>query len=698
MHKSKEPKDRLPGRSHPKATRPPAAERSDPEVAVTAGQLMHHKLDALPDSVDIHDWFYQPPLHPLPDEIVNCGKVPLVMDQGTEGACTGFALAAVINYQLAARRLIQEGRYERAVSPRMLYEMARRYDKWPGEEYEGSSARGAMKGWIAHGVATRRSWQDEMHGPGFFDERIAAEAVQTPGGAYYRVMHRNIRDVHAALHEAGIVYATLMVHAGWETPNRSVVVPAEYEHNGAAVELRLPVIIRSGRASSGHAVALVGYTADGFIVQNSWGQAWGEQGFALLPYEDWMLHATDCWVAQLGVPIRLDYWKTLGDSDVNSGIQRASPAIPLNDIRPFVVNIGNNGRLSSTGKYWTTEADVERLFSRINLTSVNWQKRRIMLFLHGGLNGEEAVAKRAIAFKEVCLKNEIYPVHIMWETGFAESLKSSVLDLFTDDDDRVEADWLRKLRDGLVEAKDLTIELTASAPGTLMWNEMKENARLASVGADGGMHILLGKAAAYLAAMPTQEQAQWELHIVAHSAGSIFAAYAMKLFSGLGIVPRTMQFMAPAITTALFKEQVLPYIRAGDCPLPTLYNLSNVGELDDTVSPYGKSLLYLVSNAFEGKRGSPLLGMERFISRASNDPDKSLVDAELEALFQEKVGGLPSLVIAGAGGREEQLSPSLSRSTTHGGFDNDEYTMNSLLYRILGREPVHLFSWRDLKF
>ena len=29
----------------------------------------------------------------------------------------------------------------------------------------------------------------------------------------------------------------------------------------------------------GHAVALVGYTPDRFIVRNSWGTGWGDQGF-----------------------------------------------------------------------------------------------------------------------------------------------------------------------------------------------------------------------------------------------------------------------------------------------------------------------------------------------------------------------------------------------------------------------------------
>ena len=56
-------------------------------------------------------------------------------------------------------------------------------------------------------------------------------------------------------------------------------------------------------------------------------------------------------------------------------------------------------------------------------------------------------------------------------------------------------------------------------------------------------------------------------------------------------------------------------ISDGTCPKPSLYILSKVGELDDDVGPYGKSLLYLVSNAFEGAREMPLLGMQKFSKR-----------------------------------------------------------------------------------
>ena len=38
-------------------------------------------------------------------------------------------------------------------------------------------------------------------------------------------------------------------------------------------------------ARGGHAIALVGYTPDRFIVRNSWGTGWGDKGFAYASLE-----------------------------------------------------------------------------------------------------------------------------------------------------------------------------------------------------------------------------------------------------------------------------------------------------------------------------------------------------------------------------------------------------------------------------
>ncbi|HUS00469.1 MAG TPA: C1 family peptidase [Chitinophagaceae bacterium] len=689
----------------PKTTQPEANSLREKKAQVTTSEAIDKKLDAFPDKIDIRDWFYHPTLRPLPDQMINCDNVHCILDQGIEGACTGFALAAVINYHLVknGRCTPTDIRGKQCVSPRMLYEMARRYDEWPGEDYEGSSARGTMKGWSAHGVVQKWMWDNDMTGYTNLDEQRAKEALKTPAGAYYRVMHREIRDMHAALNETGILYATLMVHRGWHNPGGEL---KEYKYlgNGKKKSIRLPVIERVKDADGGHAVAIVGYTQDGFIIQNSWGKKWGNNGFALLPYEDWMIHASDCWVVQLGVPVNANLWESKNYCDTDAGRQRAGDLIPLQEIRPYVINIGNNGLLSESGNYWTSDTDIDRLFKSIATTAEEnkWAKKRIMLYLHGGLNSEKEVAARIISFKQVCLDNQIYPVHLMWETDFWNSLKDNVFDVFTNDD-RAGASWFSKLRDGTIEIKDRTFELTTAKLGTMLWDEMKENAQLASTDKEdskGKKRAIITVAnkglEAYKALTPGEKQ-KWEIHIVAHSAGSIFAAYALETLLKIGIPIRSVQFMAPAISFDLFGEKMMPLIKKNKQLRPTLYVLSDKGERDDDVWLYGKSLLYLVSNAFERKRETPILGMEKFLK--PDDKIKKLVDNEIVEVLQQPINGWPGIVVAGeAPANAAGSRPDISRSESHGGFDNDTFTLNSVLYRILGNQPAREFKMKDLQY
>jgi hypothetical protein len=331
-----------------------------------------------------------------------------------------------------------------------------------------------------------------------------------------------------------------------------------------------------------------------------------------------------------------------------------------------------------------------------------WKKRRIMLYLHGGLNSEKEVARRVISFREVCLDNEIYPVHIMWETDFWNSLRNQVFDIFTGDD-RASANWLGKLREAAYEIRDRTFELTASRPGTMLWDEMKENAQLASLKkADASarkraMVILAEKGMQGFKKLDATEKKRWEIHIVGHSAGTIFTAYALEILLQMGIPVRSIQFLAPAISLQLFREKILPLIRGNDALRPTVYVLSDKGERDDQVGPYGKSLLYLVSNAFERKREWPLLGMEKFINSANRDLDPKYIDREIAALLQRNINGWPSLVIAGKAPARAKHGPDICRSETHGGFDNDPFTLNSVLFRILGKIPERPFEASDLQ-
>jgi C1A family cysteine protease len=40
----------------------------------------------------------------------------------------------------------------------------------------------------------------------------------------------------------------------------------------------------------GHAVTVVGYDENGFIIRNSWGDSWGDDGYTKYPYDEWNTH------------------------------------------------------------------------------------------------------------------------------------------------------------------------------------------------------------------------------------------------------------------------------------------------------------------------------------------------------------------------------------------------------------------------
>ena len=46
----------------------------------------------------------------------------------------------------------------------------------------------------------------------------------------------------------------------------------------------------SKKNTGGHAVTIVGYTLNGFIIRNSWGSQWGENGYSIYNYNDWGSH------------------------------------------------------------------------------------------------------------------------------------------------------------------------------------------------------------------------------------------------------------------------------------------------------------------------------------------------------------------------------------------------------------------------
>ncbi len=641
------------------------------------------RLDARPDTADFRDRMFEPTLVDvpltLPLEQHLRRRVP-VLDQGEEGACVAFSLVTVAHTLLRMRRPRPD---TTRLSARMAYDMARRYDEWDDDADAGSSCRGAMKGWHRHGLAREAVWPWR---PGVarecYTERRARDALRHPLGAYFRVNHRDLVAMHAAFAEVGVLYASAAVHAGWLAPPAS----------GRIAWARQAV-------TGFHAFAIVGYDARGFWLQNSWGPGWGRRGHAHVSYDEWLERGNDVWVARLAVPVEVQRPAT--SAVFNSAMAQQSAGYAQADLRPHVVSLGNDGRLRGAGRFGNTQEDIRNLV-RDDLPRITrgWSRKRVLLYAHGGLVSEQAAIQRVADYREQLLGQEIYPLAFVWKTDFWTTLGNILRDAARPRSQNV----LDRARNLLLDRLDDTLEpLARRLGGKAMWDEMKENALLATTAvtrADAGGLQEAGGAAqvARLLHDWQQRDPDVEIHMAAHSGGSVLLAPLVQLLTtdgqiadgpavgmlGLGGRIDSAHLWAPALTMDLFHQTFAPALRAGRIGRASLFTLTDQAErADHCARIYNKSLLYLVAHAFEAtarnwidrsrRHGTPLAGMARFIE------DAEFGDADMRALIRD---GLIDWIQAPTVD-QPQGAPDASHAATHGAFDDDAATLCATVARIL---------------
>lgn len=639
----------------------------------TTGSGVPRVLNARPDGIDFRDQMYVPTLVEVPlrrDLADYRAALTPILDQGREGACTGYGLAAVAHYLLHVRKIDPDAVQ---VSPRMLYAIARRYDEWPGEDYEGSSCRGAIKGWHKHGVCADTVWTAGSNAPQVLSHETAVDAARRPLGAYFRVNHKNLVAMHAAITEVGVLYASANVHTGWQKVGQDGRIPFEDGLLG------------------GHAFAIVAYDQDGFWIQNSWGPSWGYEGFAHVSYEDWLANGSDVWVARLGVPVNLP------ESTQSIGVTAAgavrSKAYQYNEIRPHVISLKNDGQLDDRGDIGTS-ADMVREILRNDFPRITkgWKKKRLVLYAHGGLVGKDSAIQRVSDYRSAMLETECYPLAFIWKSDYWSTLKNMLQDAANQ---RRPEGIIDNAKDFMLDRLDDALEPIARLlTGKAEWDEMKENALRATTTVGGGARLVADEIALLAKQVP-----DLEIHVVGHSAGSIFHAPLVQYLGstgliktgpmapsrrkGLGLKIATCTLWAPACTSKLFKASYLPALQNGEIEAFTLFTLTDKAEQDDNCGKiYNKSLLYLVSNAFEDTPrvpifrpdGDAILGMEKFI----------LADNEIRSLFNNisRINATwllsPNTVDIG--------SADSSGSARHGDFDDDKATVLATLARIVGKD------------
>jgi len=619
------------------------------------GSAKPRVLDARPDTLDFRDRMFVPTLIEVqserPLDLYRKAGVP-ILDQGTEGACTGFGLATVVHYLLRTRHIVRD---DEEISPRMLYNMARRYDEWPGENYSGSSARGAMKGWHKHGVCSRTHWvydrAQQKQDTKLFAHRYE-DALRRPLGAYFRVNHKDLVAMHTAITEVGILYATSQVHEGWQNVGKDGVI--EWTPDAEIV--------------GGHAFAIVAYDARGFWIQNSWADDWGNDGYAQVSYDDWLANGSDIWVARLGAPVVLRAKESVSRS---VGVaSQGSRSYVFCDLRPHIISLGNNGLLKTDGTYGTSEEDVKEIFSQISdrVSAPDSTIKHLLLYAHGGLTAEDSAIQKVADLRPALLEAGVYPLAFIWRTDLWSTIRNILQDALTR---RRPEGFLDNAKDFMLDRLDDALEPIARvAGGHRVWEEMQQNAMLASQ-RGGGLLMVLSE----LKKLLTRNNGL-KVHLVGHSAGSILLGglAGANQAGGKPVEFATCTMWAPACTMDFYRDQYLPAIRGGSIKEFAIYTLTDRAEQDDDCANiYHKSLLYLVSDAFEKELrkplfgnadGVPLLGMEKFLRKvpARDQPQQWVLS--------------PNAVAEG--------QPGASRTTSHGDFDDDPVTLKATLARILG--------------
>jgi len=617
------------------------------------------------DALDLRDWIYRPRVGQAPPETLLPSTVRPVASQGRSSACTGFALASVIEYLLErAERPVE------AMSGHMLYDMARRYDEWAGNDQQdqGSSLRGALRGWFHHGASTQALWD----APSMPDASLDAgdwwlDAVRRPLGSYFRLQTDMIPDIHSALAETGVLYASALTHGGWDALHRAEATPVP-----ASVDAYPVIECRAGVADAGHAFAIIGYTERGFIVHNSWGTGWGAGGLAILSYADWRQNAMDCWAAQLGVVT--DEHKDVAGAPtlrVDATSQRvelsSNPQLAVHEISPFVVHVDGEGQLCSRGRFRTNAADLTLLVDEhLPRACERWGATAavdVAVVVHDGLGGEQGALERAPQWIAHLYSQQIFPVFVLWDTDAASGVRKLIeTRRISEEEPATLLPWRAVTPTALLAWHDERIEGQVRRPGRALWREVKDHAAAIATAEDAAVPHLFRL---LQARSRRRSRPSVRLHLVAHSAGALVVTRLVPRAVQLGLALSSVNLLAPAVAVEEFTEVAGAALDASAARLLVAYLTDAAERSDATCAPYGHSLLYMVSRVLEREPDTPLLGLE-----------SHLVPAVVERSWGARVTRLVS-----PGGRTPQQLR-FTTATTHGGLPEDPAVLQAVLDHI----------------
>lgn len=347
-------------------------------------------------------------------------------------------------------------------------------------------------------------------------------------------------------------------------------------------------------------------------------------------------------------------------------------------LRKHAVNL-RDGRLMPSGSYESTLENVQNLFRKELPAAYKAAKAanrpfQLLFFAHGGTVTEEDAIAQALAHIPKWEAAGIYPIFFIWET----SVWLAIRDRFAGRpaDRGFVTDIFGKIKEGAVTANDWAWEKAFRTAGIDdVWDQMKIFAEHGVEPTRGGAWTVAAELAAFLKSDGVSA-ADVKVHCLGHSAGAVFHAWFIPTLLAAGLASVDNLFLlAPAITVDLFGQRLLGLIgKDNGVAKLTTFTMDEKTELADNVMVYRKSLLYLISRALEPRVPTKVFGLEESIRS-----EKTLV-----SLFNYPQGnGASAELILSPTGKGKPGSS--TNSTAHGGFGNEPDTLNSVVFRILGK-------------
>jgi hypothetical protein len=208
-------------------------------------------------------------------------------DQGTTGSCVGWASAD----SLLRWHFVKAGRLlnDQLLSPRFVWMASKETDQFVTRptafiETEGTSLKAALD--VARKFGVVRDSVLPFGSGKLYGGRAStfyAVAAQRKILAYFN-LGTNLSNWRTWLATKGPILTRLDVDETW----------GDATATGGNLDDYKPETTRGG-----HAVAIVGYKPDRFIVRNSWGTGWGDKGFAYAS----LAYAQDAFTEAYGIEV-----------------------------------------------------------------------------------------------------------------------------------------------------------------------------------------------------------------------------------------------------------------------------------------------------------------------------------------------------------------------------------------------------------